>query len=201
VPKLTLPCGLTFALFSYLTLLHRCGCLDMHQQPLPALLRNNRQPVIVINIANCIPPKSPFHCCCCNAVQQQLFPMLPPFDCNWQLVDCRKIWVAILSSHDNSCCRRPRHCAAVAPAPLSRNRFIIVIFTTNVAAVDLVFVSVVIIAAAVPVVDTCCGGRIHYALYQQCCLHFIVPSAVGVDNCCFFSLSLSSFLLIFFSSL
>jgi len=180
-PKQTLPCGLIVALFNYLTLLHSCGCLDMHQQPLPALLCNNRQLVIVINVAECFPLKSPFHCCCCNAAQQQLYR------CH-HLLTAIDSWLTVVKSESPFC----HHTTAVAdahatalPLPQPHCRaidFTIVIFTTNVAAVDSLFVSVVIIATAVPVVN------IHYVLYQQCCLHFIVPSAVGVDNCCFFSL-------------
>jgi len=49
MPRLALRSGLIVALLDYLTLLCCFGLLDMHQQPLPPLLRNNRQPVIVAN--------------------------------------------------------------------------------------------------------------------------------------------------------
>jgi len=53
--------------------LYCCGCPDMHQQPLSALLHNNRQLVIVINVVNCFPFKVPIlllllSCCTATAV-------------------------------------------------------------------------------------------------------------------------------------
>jgi len=53
MPKLAPTSWLFVTLLDYLTLLCCCGCLDMHQQPLPALLCNNRQ---LDNVANCFPP-------------------------------------------------------------------------------------------------------------------------------------------------
>jgi len=79
---------------------------------------------------------------------------------------------------------------AVAPAPLLRNQVIILIFITNVAAVNCYFylssslpmLSLLLTHAVAAVL--CAAG---IAAKRPCCLHFIVASAIGVFHCRFFS--------------
>jgi len=213
MPKLALPSSLIVALLDYLTLLcHCCGCLDMHQQPWPALPHNNRQPVIVANVPN--PRVTAFRSCCCFAAQQQVFLMPPPFSCDYSRLSAIKSNVCLPEPPFRSIItcnaqqllptRPPPRCCYFCPAPLLRNQVIIVIFT-NFAAVNWLFVSAVLVAAAFPVkymlwpLYSLCAASI--ATKQLCCQHLIVASSVGVVNCRFFRLVFVVVVINLFSSL
>jgi len=86
--KLGQPSRLIVALLNYLTLLCHCAALT-------CISSHCRHYCATIDIRLLLPmlpivflPESPFHCCCCLSAQQQLFPMPPPFDSNWQPLDC-----------------------------------------------------------------------------------------------------------------
>ncbi len=143
-------------------------------------------------------PESPFRCCCCLSAQQQLFLMLPPFDS--QLTIVKSIFclpespsrfshhmqstTAVADAAATTCCRRP--CPAVAQSSHHSN------FYHQRCRCELLFLSVVLFANAVPVVDACCGCRIMRCRY--CRQTTVLPALY----CCVghWSISLSLFFLV-----